>query len=578
MPARFVRRPLPLNLLAAGAVGAAFVLTPPASAQIGPATAEQSDAPEPRFGMFRDPAGYEGSERFDPIDFNGELLIAGDEELTLSVFKGINGAEAMERENAAEGATLDRGDAPIARGADGAAGAGGEPSEQKVRIGRRTRVYINGERAKASDLRPGDRVRVRGVDRDGSGVSRIVALRTDELDGTGPRDPIGTPDGPTYGGGAAATAPGGAKRDGAATGDRADEIRRAAETGVTTPGGGGFVDNDSSLKGESKKNVEQRKSQGVTIGGNGSAAPGGEGMPEDAKRAPGFGFVVSDSPGEGVLVADVQPGGPAAEAGVRAGDYLTRMNDQSVQTPEDVKKLAKQNAGPEGETQPIPVTVWRDGGTENFEITPGPAGRDYFPGSTRDAMSGSNRTGVEPSLGVRTRDSDSSGVDILAASAMGALAAEAGEDDAPAYGGYGGGVGGFYGDDLAVYGNDAFGLGYAGGFGVRPAVTVPNQFEQRLENEAMRRRMFEARANAASGLDAEDYWSGTYPTEEGSKYQGLMPGDRVIGVNNNPIHGRSELRQAIRSYRGKSLTLNIVRNGERKNLTLTKREAANAAG
>ena len=97
------RRPpfrLPLRFLVAPAVAgltlAAAPAVPTAEAQIGPATAERADANEPRFGMFRDPAGYEGVGRRDSVDFNGELLSAGNGELVLSSFKGVNGTEMLE--------------------------------------------------------------------------------------------------------------------------------------------------------------------------------------------------------------------------------------------------------------------------------------------------------------------------------------------------------------------------------------------------------------------------------------------------------------------------------------------------
>ena len=94
MSRRFVRRPLPLRLLAAGVVGVSLSLIPSAGAQIGPATTQPGDAPDPRFGMFRDTA-YEGAERVDPIDYRGDLLKAGNGELTLSLWKGIDSREAL---------------------------------------------------------------------------------------------------------------------------------------------------------------------------------------------------------------------------------------------------------------------------------------------------------------------------------------------------------------------------------------------------------------------------------------------------------------------------------------------------
>ena len=582
MTRRFVRRPLPLRLLAAGAVGASLSLVPTAGAQIGPATTQPGDAPEPRFGMFRETV-YEGAERVDPVDYSGDLLRSDDGGLTLSLWKGIDGTEAFVQDTEADaaGAAADdlAQDVPN-ENAPPAGARGGE--ERSFPVTDRTRVYLNGERAKLGDLRPGDRIRVRGFDRDGSSVERLYALRTDEflgnpdldihpdIDTRGPTGavPADVPDGVRPG------TPGGMKDRGEARGPSAASIKRAAETGVTTPGGGGFQDVETELTGESKENVAERRGEGVTVGNAGGGGQGGQsagGAPVDGKRAPGFGFVVSDSPGEGVLVADVQPGGPAAEAGVRQGDFLTRMGGQSVSTPEDVKKMASQKAGEEA--QPVPVVLWRDGESQETEITPGPSGRDYFPKSNREAMSGSARSGFEPTIGARTRDSESSGVEVLAAAATGALAAEAGEDSGGGYGpGYGGNPYGFYGDDF-VDGVSPFDDDLYGGYGYGAPATGYDPEEQYLENQVLRRRMLEARANAASGLDAEDYYSGSYPTEAGSKYRSVRPGDRIVGVNDNPVSNRADLRRAIRGFTGNRLKLNVIRNGERTNLFLPKRVA-----
>ena len=580
---RFVRRPLPLRLLAAGAVGASLSLVPTADGQIGPATAEQSDAPEPRFGMFRETV-YEGAERRDPIDYSGDLLRSDDGELTLSLWKGIDGTEAFVQDSEADAAEA------------GTFGNGTPAAEERsFPVNDRTRVYLNGERATFGDLRPGDRVRVRGFDRDGSSVARLYALRTDEFVGDPGLDihpdidtkggigavPRDLPDGVRPG------TPGGEPADrGEARGPSAASIARAAETGVTTPGGGGFEDVETELTGESKERVARRRGEGVTVGTAGGGQPGGgqpaDGqMPADGKRAPGFGFVVSDSPGEGVLVADVQPGGPAAEAGVRQGDFLTRMGGQSVSTPEDVKKMASRKIEGDAEPQSVPVILWRDGESQETEITPSESARDYYPGSNREAMSGSARSGFDPMIGARTRDSESSGVEVLAAAATGALAAEAGEDSDGYRPGYGGNPYGFYGDDF-VDGVSPFDDDLYGGYGYgRPAasgaVAAAEAREQQLENVAIRRQLLESRIADAAGLNAEDYFSGSYPGPEGSESRGVRPGDRIIGVNDNPISNRSDLRRAVRGFTGNRLKLNVIRNGERTNLFLPKRVAATIA-
>ena len=454
-------------------------------------------------------------------------------------------------------------------------------------VDERTRVYLNGERAAVSDLREGDRVRYRRFDRDGSGIARLWALRTDEFTAT-PSLEI-HPDIDSRGGTGAAPA------KCRVASPRASRPRTAAKPAARTPPASpgprkrespprtaaGSKRSRRNCPAKPRERVARRRGRGVTVGAaGGSQSPGGE-LPPGEKRAPGFGFVVSDSPGEGVLVADVQPGGPAAEAGVRQGDFLTRMGGKSVESPGDVKELASRKTGDEGEPEPVPATLWRDGESQEVTITPSASARDYFPRSNRDAMSGSARSGFDPMIGARTRDSEDTGVEILAAAATGALAAEAGEDS-DGYGpAYGGNPYGFYGDDF-IDGVGPFDDGLYGGYGgygyggsaASGAVATAEAREQQLENVAIRRQLAERRAADAAGLDAEDYFSGSYTTEEGAKYRSVRPGDRIIGVNDRPISGRADLRRAVRGFTGNRLKLNVIRNGERTNLFLPKRVAA----
>jgi len=47
---------------------------------------------------------------------------------------------------------------------------------------------------------------------------------------------------------------------------------------------------------------------------------------------------------KGVLVAGVQPGSPAAEAGIEPGEVISMVNQESVNTPDDVISKVKQAA------------------------------------------------------------------------------------------------------------------------------------------------------------------------------------------------------------------------------------------
>ena len=59
----------------------------------------------------------------------------------------------------------------------------------------------------------------------------------------------------------------------------------------------------------------------------------------------------------GVRIADVDPAGRAAAAGIRPGDVLVSIGQQQVESPEQLADIVADL--PEG--QPIPVRLYRDG-------------------------------------------------------------------------------------------------------------------------------------------------------------------------------------------------------------------------
>jgi serine protease Do len=70
---------------------------------------------------------------------------------------------------------------------------------------------------------------------------------------------------------------------------------------------------------------------------------------------------------EGALVADPQANGPAAKAGIQAGDVITAVNGVPVK---DAKDLAKQ-IGTMAPGATVKVTVWRNGAEKSFTLTLG---------------------------------------------------------------------------------------------------------------------------------------------------------------------------------------------------------------
>lgn len=73
----------------------------------------------------------------------------------------------------------------------------------------------------------------------------------------------------------------------------------------------------------------------------------------------------------GVLVVHVEEGSPAAEAGVRVGDVVTRAGGDPIDSPHGL--IARVAAVPEGEK--LALELVRDGSATKLEVAPaGPAG------------------------------------------------------------------------------------------------------------------------------------------------------------------------------------------------------------
>jgi membrane-associated protease RseP (regulator of RpoE activity) len=72
--------------------------------------------------------------------------------------------------------------------------------------------------------------------------------------------------------------------------------------------------------------------------------------PARAKKAAFLGVQTSPEPTKqkGVLVTEVLPKTPAAKAGIRKGDVITRLDDQAISSPEDLQRaVRKTSAGKE---------------------------------------------------------------------------------------------------------------------------------------------------------------------------------------------------------------------------------------
>ncbi|MDX1488568.1 MAG: PDZ domain-containing protein [Acidiferrobacterales bacterium] len=74
------------------------------------------------------------------------------------------------------------------------------------------------------------------------------------------------------------------------------------------------------------------------------------------------------APNTGAHIVSVVSRGPAARAGLRAGDIILRINEKLIRDPEDVTAIAK------GLTpgQDVPVEIMRDGNLMQLYLQPSP--------------------------------------------------------------------------------------------------------------------------------------------------------------------------------------------------------------
>jgi serine protease Do len=136
-------------------------------------------------------------------------------------------------------------------------------------------------------------------------------------------------------------------------------------------------------------------------------------QPLDAELAQSFQFK-----GDGVLISDVQPQGPASRAGLRPGDIVTRVNGTALH---DVQEFRKQIAGMSpGST--VELSVFRDSKVvsikpklEEFPVPPSTAERQppAQGGSEEDVDFGMKLHRVTPDIADRMGMPDAQGLIVM---------------------------------------------------------------------------------------------------------------------------------------------------------------------
>ncbi len=110
--------------------------------------------------------------------------------------------------------------------------------------------------------------------------------------------------------------------------------------------------------------------------------------------------------GTGVLIAEVDPEGPAKKAGIRPGDLITTFNGTAIQDNEHLRYMVADL--PPGED--VPVVLLRDGGRVELTITIEPQPEDLYTRARTGGSEGpdafSDSDEVASSLGLTVRNLD----------------------------------------------------------------------------------------------------------------------------------------------------------------------------
>jgi serine protease Do len=102
---------------------------------------------------------------------------------------------------------------------------------------------------------------------------------------------------------------------------------------------------------------------------------------------------------EGALVAEVTDGTPAANAGLKAGDIITGLGDQTIKAPKDLSRVVADLSPGTKES----LAVWRDGKSVDLSVTIGGNDTNQKQASAED-KGGQPQQANQPSIGIGLAD------------------------------------------------------------------------------------------------------------------------------------------------------------------------------
>lgn len=115
-------------------------------------------------------------------------------------------------------------------------------------------------------------------------------------------------------------------------------------------------------------------------GARGARTPPPADQGDHGDQRPILGVMLEPSETTGVLVTAVMPEGPADQAGLREGDYILAVDDQRINSADELSdRISRKRLGDE-----IQLTVWRDGARQQLQAALSPLPEMQHNGARRE--------------------------------------------------------------------------------------------------------------------------------------------------------------------------------------------------